>query len=498
MGLSPCKCGRGYCQCAPTPCSLYAQLLAHMALKHWPLTIMTTLTNILQLFMPLVLVRIFSAEDMGAYKIFFLYVQLFPLLALTAGFIHGVSFWSGDPKKRTAMLSQAWTILLTLNFSLCIVVVAALPWAKSLFFGSAWIALYFVLSGAFFIIVGFYEEVWVANGKVWRTAIFRSGTEVLRSGLCIVVAWYYKRIDLVMLTHTLMMLLRFVVATMIFRRDGLMSFAWERLRVREIWRYALPVSIAGILYAVSNSADQILLSRLLPLEDFALFSLGCIMVPPLFAMEQSVNQVLVAKVAQLSASNERERAQPLIAFGIKELAGFMIPSCVGLIVFAEPIIRIIYTDAYLGSVPILRVFAFRYILSAFPYDVGPKATGDGRWGLRVFIKKTLISLVLTPLLTLYGGPRGAIIGVLVSDLFLRVSGLWFYVQRFGWRLTDFVPFRDLGAQVIIAAVLGLLCWEVRGLFNDSRVWLLCAGSLFSVVYGGLVLLPIFRSRKSLQ
>ena len=58
--------------------------------SHWPITSTNGAAALFNLFLPLVLVRILSPDQVGRYKIFFLYVMLSPGLFLVTGLNNGL------------------------------------------------------------------------------------------------------------------------------------------------------------------------------------------------------------------------------------------------------------------------------------------------------------------------------------------------------------------------------------------------------------------------
>jgi O-antigen/teichoic acid export membrane protein len=468
--------------------------------SHWPLTVLNTVVSFVQLFLPLLLVRIFSQDAVGSYKIFFLYLNILPLITFSAGFVHGLYFWTGNKERGRELVRQVWTILTSYSLFLAFVGITFAGYFSHLFHCSYQLVVYFSLAGASSLIFSFYEEAWVAAGRVWQSALMKSGFEVARAGLIALVAFKTRDIESVLLTYTLVNVTKFVVETFIGIRQNIARPIFDSKLSKEAMNYALPVSTAGFLSAASGSTDSILLSTLLSRAEFAVYSLGCLSVPPLLALEQSVNQVLASRLSRHIAAGDKALAEREFSNTVLELARYLIPSFIGLQIFAEPIITLLFTTRYLDSVPVLRMYALSYLLMIIPYDGGPRASGSGGWALKVFILKTIVSIsvvaVMTTILSTYGlGKFGAMSGVLASGLFLRFAGIRFNITRLGWTLSEFIPKAELAHITIISALLGAPCLLIKGYFANSLIWFAVAGGGFSLLYGWLILLPSFRSRR---
>src|SRR4051794_25866951 len=82
------------------------------AKSHWPLSLLGGAVSLLNLLLPLVLVRLLTPTEVGHYKIFFLYLVLAPWFCLTAGITSGLGHWAGREDRRLGAFSSSWTLLL--------------------------------------------------------------------------------------------------------------------------------------------------------------------------------------------------------------------------------------------------------------------------------------------------------------------------------------------------------------------------------------------------
>src|ERR1700719_4567426 len=80
--------------------------------SHWPITLTNGFAAVLNIFMPLGLVRILQPDQVGRYRIFFLYVTLSSGLFFTAGFSNGLYHWMGKYPETKPELRQSWTLCL--------------------------------------------------------------------------------------------------------------------------------------------------------------------------------------------------------------------------------------------------------------------------------------------------------------------------------------------------------------------------------------------------
>ncbi len=93
--------------------------MASKTSSHWPITSTNGAAALFNLFLPLVLVRILTPDQMGRYKIFFLYVMLSPGLFLVSGLNNGLYHWAGKYPATKSEVRQSWTLLLGITFIFC-------------------------------------------------------------------------------------------------------------------------------------------------------------------------------------------------------------------------------------------------------------------------------------------------------------------------------------------------------------------------------------------
>ncbi|MGZ3740882.1 MAG: hypothetical protein ACXVB9_16000, partial [Bdellovibrionota bacterium] len=81
-------------------------------ISHWPLTLLGSASSLFNLFLPIVMSRRMSAEGVGDFKVFFLYLATVPALSLGVGFTNGTYLWGADPKHATNKSRSAFLLAL--------------------------------------------------------------------------------------------------------------------------------------------------------------------------------------------------------------------------------------------------------------------------------------------------------------------------------------------------------------------------------------------------
>ncbi|MCB0336501.1 MAG: hypothetical protein KDD62_09345, partial [Bdellovibrionales bacterium] len=175
---------------------------SHKQESHWPLTIMSCLAALCNVIIPLVLVRTLSPEEVGTFKIFFLYIMLAPLFSLASGFVSGFAYWGGQGSQGRTHLQASCSFLLTLAFITTIVALTLADPVSKLLSWPVSVGYLFALCLAPGILHNFFEELSIAQGRVQTGARFYAIFELLRAGLLALTAGLSESLFAVLLVHT--------------------------------------------------------------------------------------------------------------------------------------------------------------------------------------------------------------------------------------------------------------------------------------------------------
>lgn len=460
--------------------------------SHWPLTILMGLASIFQLILPLFLVRILSAEEIGIYKKTFLYVMTAPWFLLSSGFTNGLYYWSGQVKARTQAFAATLTLLLywaaaTLAIGLAGVILAGLFGAvdrTTLFVSACGVA-----AIAFTIPSQFIEDLRITGGRTLWAGAYGAIWDVTRSAVMIAFAAVFRSIEAIIFGFMIYSLARFALSLFLNRLADEVPISFRlNSSAPAVWSYAWPASLSAFAFGILVACDQFLLSHSLTAAEFAIYSIGCLSVPPLFIFEQSVNKVMIPKIGRLLDDERYGTAHALAHFkrSIVDLAFVLVPASVGLAFFARPIILILFTGKFAASIPFLQVYSLSYLMLIFPFDAWARAKGDSRWIMKTVAVFAVAALALTAGGLGWFGPLGALAGFLTAHYALRAYALH---KISGWLNRpwgDVFPAVPVGAFLAVSLILGFASSLVFRQFGDQTGPQLAAtattGAAFTAVY----------------
>jgi O-antigen/teichoic acid export membrane protein len=194
------------------------------------------------------------------------------------------------------------------------------------------------------------------------------------------------------------------------RHHGLAGPIARRATFKAQMRQAAPFALSGALHGVRTQADQWIAASLFSVAQFASFSIAIVLGPLVPIFRQSVNNVFLPSMSRLQSSGDvagmlelNNRANAMVALLAYPLLAFGF-------VFADPVIRLVYTSAYLDAVPVMRLYVVG--LAAFVVELTSIlfVLHQGPFAARVNGLVLAISLPLSYLGARHFGLQGAALG----------------------------------------------------------------------------------------
>lgn len=450
--------------------------------SHWPISICSFVSAIASLLIPILLVRVLSAEEVGFYKVFFLYMALSPVFIGITGLQNGLSYFSGDEQRwrQSFRLIGMLIFLIAGTIGTTLVTIPSLV-EPLLSFDEIYIRLFGIamMGNA---IGGFFEDAVIARGRVWHGAIFQGLFDLVRITGMITAAVFIGSLLSVLAIYAFSCFLRGLIGLGLAIRSHYLGVTISGAELKNITSYSVPVSLAWIFGICVTHLDQLLLSKLISPEEFAVYTLGCLSVPPLLILERSVTRILIPELAESVSKGDEMKSSRLLSDAIDTLGFFIIPSTVLLMVYSEPLVRILFTHEYMQSAHFLSWFAISYLYLILPYDSFARARGDSQWILRTLILCALISVPICTGTTFMLGADGALLGLLLSGLLLRVLALRYIVKNASLPITQYVPLDRLIGYLGIALVLLVVVLITHELFASAEMWFFITAPLYYFMF----------------
>lgn len=169
------------------------------------------------------------------------------------------------------------------------------------------------------------------------------------------------------------------------------AFSFKRLK--GLFSYGWKLLVSGLIDTVYNELRQLIIGKKYSSSDLAYYNKGGNF-PKIITtnVNSSIDSVLLPAMAE--KQDDKAHVKSMTRKAIKTGSFVIWPLMVGLGVCAEPLVRLLLTDKWLGCVFFLRIFCFSYAF--YPIHTANlnaiQAIGRSDWFLKLEIVKKLLGL----------------------------------------------------------------------------------------------------------
>jgi O-antigen/teichoic acid export membrane protein len=320
----------------------------------------------------------------------------------------------------------------------------------------------------------------------WQAAIIiiLSLTRTLSLGLA---AWLSGDLRLVIwLLLALMLLKLLLLLTYIARSQGLGGRWFSQPAFVEQFRHAAPLGASTALYGLRGQADQWVAASLFALVNFAAFSIAAVLGPMVNLFRQSVNYVFLPSMSRLQAAGDMKGMVELNSQANAMVASLVFPLLAFAFVYAEEIVSLIYTGAYVAAAPVMRVYICGLLVFVVELSSLMMLMREGPFALRLNLTLLLASVAVSWLAAQHFGLAGAAMGSTAALYADRYATLRRIANATGIAFKHLQDWKALGSLLLIAALAGTLSWAVmRNSDGSSLRRLLLGGAIGAAAYGAL-------------
>ena len=392
-----------------------------IAVQAFWLTASKFIAVLLNIGLPILLVRLLTRTEYGVYKEAFLFVGTAANVATFGVGMSAFYFMPRHPERG----GQIALNILVYNFVagwIPLIVLAFYPQLlKSLFRTSALAPLAMLLGILVLLTLtsSLVQQVPTALQDVRYSTIFIVGTQFTRALLVAGAAILFRSIESLIVATILSQLL---AAALLFwyLHDRFPRF-WTHFDWRffkEQLAYALPYGAFGLLWVIQKDLDNYFVSASLGPGDYAIYAVGWLDVPLISLVLESVVSVMIVRVSTLQQENRKADIRYITAAATNRLSAMQFPLFMLLLVAGHDLIVLFYTKAYEKSANIFLISILLLPLSVFLLDPIVRAYK----GLRNFLLVVRITIfvglfcVLFPVIRHFGMMGAAIAAVAAQAL----------------------------------------------------------------------------------
>jgi O-antigen/teichoic acid export membrane protein len=434
----------------------------------------------MQFLLPVVLVRCLDTVTFGEYRLLWLMVGTL-LYVATLNMAGGLYFFlpRSDPEKKRLYVHQTWIYLAFVGLA-CGLAVSLLD-NRLAQYGAlvpAFIAVWFAALLLEYLPTVDERIAWQA----WATI----GLSLVRVVLLAVAAWLTGDMRVMLWVLVAAAALKLGLLFVYVRSHHGLGRPWfDRALFAGQFRHSAPIGLSSALYGLRSQTDQWVAATLFALHSFAAFSIAAILGQVVNLVRTAVMEAFLPSMSRMHADGEHAGMLDMNARANVLVAGLLYPLLAFVFVYADEIVTVVYTAAYLEAAPVMRVYAVG--MAALAVEVGSLLLllRQGPYAIGVNVVALALSAAVSLVGALYLGLPGAAAGSVLALLLDRALTLRRIAKHTGVPLGRLQNWRGLARTALVAALGGALAAGVtHALFADAApLARLAAGAVvLAVVY----------------
>lgn len=235
---------------------------------------------------------------------------------------------------------------------------------------------------------------------------------------------------------------------------------WQWQPLRGVLKFSLSIAFTSSVWVIVTQTDKLVLSKLLPLAEYAYFTLAVLVASGVMLISGPISGALLPRMTKLAAEGQDDALISLYRNATKLVGVIAIPAALVLAFFGEQVLWAWTGNAGIShtAAPVLRLYAVGngiLALAAFPYYL-QFAKGD----LRLHLYGNVLFLVLLLPALIWATIRFGVIGAGYAWLCANVTYFLFWVPKVHRRFVQGLHTKwmseDIGRTICITSIAALL------------------------------------------
>ena len=244
--------------------------------------------------------------------------------------------------------------------------------------------------------------------------------------------------------------------------------------------FSIPVVITGLAELALYDMGTLVIGHYMASEFVGYYNAASPVARLPLIISMAVATSVLPATAEAISLNNRELLKTYVLQSYRYVSLIVVPLCIGTIVFATPIISILFGPDYIPGSAALQILAAGMLFFTI-YTVSSsiaQGLGQPRLPMYVLIVGTVIDIVLSILLVPPLGINGAAIATTITSLFIMSTLVWKTLQLARVSL----PMGDFGKIIIASIVMGLVFVP----FPQTKAYFFLALILSPFLYCGIL------------
>ena len=452
------------------------------------LTVSKLIAAILNIGLPILLVRLLAPVEYGVFKQAFLFTGTATNVATFGVGMSAFYFMPRHPERG----GQIALNILVYNFVagwIPMLLLASYPQVLHSLFRTDALDSLAILLGVlvlFTLTSSLVQQIPTALQDVRYSTIFIVGSQLTKALAMAFAAIVFRTVESLIVASVIQQLLSIVVLFW-YLHDKFPRF-WTHFDwgfFKEQLAYALPYGAFGLIWVIQKDLDNYFVSASLGPADYAIYAVGWLDVPLISLILESVVTVMIVRISALQQEGRKADIRSITAAATNRLAALQFPLFMLLLVGGHDLIVLFYTRAYERSADIFLITILLLPASVLLLDPIVRAYKEMRHfliGVRITIFIGLFC-ALGPVIHHFG-MMGAAITAVAAQMLERFVIAWRVARAVDARMRDIRLYADLFKIAGVTLAAGTIAYLIRNLISPGLLIprILAVGICITTVY----------------
>lgn len=419
--------------------------------------------------MPLVLTRVLAQSDYGVFSQFFtLYMAFFVIFGL--GFHSNLFYYypTADENARDEYVSNTFLLLITM--SVVAVGVLAVPFVRTLLFGTGALRDYsmlIVICIALAIPTNMITPLLTVREDKAGAVLYPPLAAMLRVGTVVLAA--LVRNNLTVVFHALIIYQALILLWILFYtfKNHKVRFSKEKLRPQVL--YSIPFGLSVAIQLFTHYFDKIASIRFLDTVQYAIYATAFLSIPGINQIYESLCHVNVVNMSKCYQEGSLDGVRELYRDFVVKTLSFSTPVILAVSVFAEEVIGFLYPSEYIEAAYYFRIYSLTFLTAMLGAGTILRAIGKTQYSLVSYAVAALIGIPATYFLVKTYGINGAIWGAVINMVLPRVIQMFYEAKQTESTVINYLDWKNIGFVLGMGLLLLLPLVAIKFMLHPS-IW----------------------------
>ena len=440
---------------------------------------------------PMVLVRIFDQSEFGTYKqLFLIFSTLFGIAQV--GMAESLFYFLPAAPARCGRF--VLNAMFALGAAGCVCLLALWTGERLIaeWLNNTALTGYLPLIGVYLLLMlmaAVLEIVMTARKCHLAASFTYAASDMLRAGLYLLPLIFAAQLKWLIFGAIAFASLRITATVAYLLREYGAGLRFDLVLLRRQLGYAIPFGLAVLIEVVQANYHMYAVSYHFDAATFAVYAVGVLQIPLFdFMMTSTANVMMVRMREKLEAGNHVAVLE-IWRDTTRKLALIFVPMVGGLLVVAEELIVILFTDAYADSVPVFMVWTGTLLMMSVLTDAVLRVYAQTRFLVFLNLVRLALVVVLVGVFLKAFGVLGAVWVTIAATFAAKVIGLARAMSLMRTSVSKLMPWRELAAVIVITAGAATLAFSVKSaLILPDLLLMLTAATVFAGAFFMLLML----------